>query len=126
MSALRPGEWDALTANFIGAALLDVADGSALVSIPSVGLPAGWSSPTALVWFLIPVGYPAAQPDCFWAAGDLRLASGAMPSNTGVQLLPTTQEPALWFSWHLAGWRPAVDSVSTYTRFVLRRFADAR
>ena len=126
MSALRPGEWDALAGQFAGAALTDESDGSSLITIPEVSLPPGWSSSTTPISFVVPVGYPAAQPDCFWAAADLRLASGAMPSNTGMQPVPHTQQPALWFSWHLGNWRTGVDTVSSYTRFILKRFTDAR
>lgn len=126
MTSWRAGELDGLSLSFPGAYLVDVPDGTTLVSIPSIALPAGWSLSTTPVWFILPIGYPAAQPDCFWASSELRLVSGAMPSNSGVQQLPAIQESALWFSWHLVNWRPALDNVSTYIRFVLRRFADAR
>ena len=81
---------------------------------------------TSPVWFVVPVGYPAAQPDCFWASAELRLSSGAAPSNSGEQIIPGLQQPALWFSWHLTTWRPAHDDLTTYARFIQRRFADAR
>ncbi|MBA3652581.1 MAG: hypothetical protein H0W70_00125 [Actinobacteria bacterium] len=126
MSALRPGEWDALADQFADATARDGPDGLSLITIPAVKLPPGWSAGATPISFVLPVGYPAAQPDCFWASVDLRLASGAMPSNSGVQQIPHTQTEALWFSWHLASWRPATDNISTYARFVLRRFADAR
>ncbi len=124
MSPLLPAERESLSATVPDLALAPLPDGSSLLSIPSLGLPTGWSAATTPVWFVVPVAYPAAQPDCFWAAADLRLASGATPANTGIQELPGTQEPVLWFSWHLAGWRPAVDDVSTYVRFILGRFTD--
>jgi hypothetical protein len=78
------------------------------------------------VRFVIPVGYPAAQPDCFWADENLRLASGAIPTNAAAQMIPGTAELALWFSWHFSGWRPSQDDLMTYIRFVLMRFIDAR
>ena len=111
---------------FPEASIVDAPDGSSVVAIPSVPLPEGWSINTAEVWFVMPVGYPAAKPDCFWASPDLRLASGGQPSNSGHQQVPILGVPALWFSWHLASWRPAHDTLLTYTRFVLRRFNDAR
>jgi hypothetical protein len=126
LTSLRAGEWDQLAACFPGATLLDAPDGSLVVSLPDVALPPGWSMQTSPVWFVTPIGYPAAQPDCFWASPDLRLASGAMPANAGVQPVPIAQHAALWFSWHLAAWRPARDALITYARFVLRRFVDAR
>lgn len=126
MSALRPSEWEQLTRRFPGTATADGADGTSLISVPDVPLPAGWSARTGTVWFLVPVGYPAAQPDCFWSDHGLRLAAGGMPTNSAAQSLPVLGGPALWFSWHLTAWRPSHDNVSTFTRFVLRRFDDAR
>lgn len=126
MNALRPAEWASLSGTFPDAAITELPGGSSLISIPSLRLPAGWSSVEAPVWFAVPVGYPAAQPDCFWSGPALRLTSGAMPANTGIQHHPVTQEAVLWFSWHLASWRPSDDDVSTFARFIVRRFADAR
>lgn len=126
MSTLRPGEWDTLAGHFQGATISEQADGTALICLPDVDLPSGWTATTTTVWFVVPVGYPAAQPDCFWVAADLKLESGVVPASSGAQQLPGNPQPALWFSWHLASWRPAVDSISTYARFILRRLADAR
>jgi hypothetical protein len=78
------------------------------------------------VWFVAPVGYPTAPPDCFWADAGLRLDSGGLPSNSAVQAVPLVGVAALWFSWHVASWRPAADSLVTYAHFVIRRFHDAR
>jgi hypothetical protein len=47
-----------------------------------------------------------------------------MPANTGMQALEGEQ--LLWFSWHLAAWRPNFDNVNTYIRFVESRLKDAR
>ena len=126
MSAIRPQEWEQLVQCYPESTIADAADGSSLVSMPSVDLPAGWSKTKTPIWFLVPAGYPAAQPDCFWASHDLRLATGSAPSNSGQQRLPVLGTPALWFSWHLATWRPSLDSLLTYTRFAIRRFDDAR
>jgi hypothetical protein len=127
VTTLRTAEWDQFSGCFPDATLVDgAADESLLVSIPAIRLPTGWSQPFTPVWFLVPVGYPAAQPDCFWAAADLRLETGAPPSNAGAQQIPVVELHALWFSWHLANWNPATDTLSTYARFILRRFADAR
>jgi hypothetical protein len=123
---IKAAEWATLAAQFDTAALTDSPDGSALVTIDNVQLPAGWSASATQVHFLVPVGYPAAQPDCFWAAADLRLSSGAIPLNSGIQTIPLAQHPGLWFSWHLASWRPSLDTLSTYARFILKRFSDAR
>lgn len=97
-----------------------------VVEVPGVVLPAGWSKPAVTVWFVVPAGYPAAQPDCFWVDADLRLINGSMPQNTGVQALPWSQAEALWFSWHLTQWRPGRDQLITYARFIARRLHDLR
>jgi hypothetical protein len=126
LSACAPNGWGQLTASYPGATIIDGADGTSVVVLPVVRLPPGWSVPTTPVWFVLPVGYPAAQPDCFWADPELRLANGALPDNSGSQVVPIVQVQALWFSWHLTGWRPSHDDVTTYARFISRRFEDAR
>jgi hypothetical protein len=126
VTALRPNEWESLLANHAGATRSTNSDGTVLVTIPAVALPPGWSTATSTVWFLVPVGYPGAQPDCFWADPELRLANGAMPANSGPQAVPHLGAPALWISWHLTAWRPSHDSLTTYARFASRRFQDAR
>lgn len=123
---MRPNEWEQLCAVYPGADLGGGADGTSLVTLPDLPIPPGWSVPKTTVWFVVPAGYPASQPDCFWASPELRLAGGALPANSGAQTLPVLQIPALWFSWHLAAWRPSHDNVTTYTRFISRRFDDAR
>lgn len=87
-------------------------------------LPPGWNRASTQVRFLLPLPYPAAQPDCFYADQDLRLASGTMPVNSGMQ--PLNNVPMLWFSWHLSAWNPQRDDVLTYVRFIESRLNDAR
>lgn len=101
-------------------------DGTTLVTVPGVVLPAGWNEQTTVVSFVIPIGYPMARPDCFWAEERLRLAGGAMPQNAGVNTIPGTTNPQLWFSWHLGAWNPASDSLITYLRVIVRRFVELR
>jgi hypothetical protein len=124
--SLRPNEWQEVVGSFDGASVCEGPDGTTLVTLPDVPLPGGWSSKSTTVRFVVPVGYPAAQPDCFWADDDLRLADGSLPSNSGAQSAPVAGVPALWFSWHLSAWRPALDTLITYVRFITRRFDDAR
>ena len=101
----------------------ELPDGSVIVTT-TMTLPAGWNKAQTQVWFVLPVAFPNAQPDCFFADYDLRLANGAQPVNSGFQALDAHQ--LLWFSWHLASWNPARDNVDTYVRFIERRFADVR
>lgn len=100
-------------------------DGSRLVSIPQVALPAGWNKPHTSVHLLAPQGYPFAQPDCFWADADLRLSSGAVPQNSGLGTpIPHLRgELALWFSWHLQAWNAARDDLVTWLSVVRQRLA---
>jgi hypothetical protein len=124
--ALRPNEWEQIIGSFSEATMCEGPDSTTLVTLPEVPLPPGWSASTTTVWFVVPVGYPAAQPDCFWVDADLRLANGSLPSNSGAQSVPVVGAPALWFSWHLSARRPSHDSLITYARFIARRFDDAR
>lgn len=100
-------------------------DGTNLVTLPSVALPAGWSQAATHVRFVVPTGYPYAVPDCFWADQGLRLATGAMPQNTAMgNTVPGQPDPAtLWFSWHVtSAWTPGRSTLMTYVKVVRRRF----
>jgi hypothetical protein len=107
-----------------GVELQAQSDGTLIVEVPTLALPGGWSQPIATVRWVISPGYPAAQPDCFYADAELRLASGAMPINSGLQALQGRQ--FLWFSWHVQGWRPGRDDLLSYLRFIESRLADVR
>lgn len=113
-----------LTARSPAAVLHPQADGTLIVEVPDVVLPAGWSMRSTIVRWVLSPGYPAAQPDCFFADADLRLANGAMPVNSGLQQLQGRQ--LLWFSWHVQGWRPGRDDLVSYLRFIESRLADVR
>lgn len=106
------------------AALHAQTDGTLIVEVPGLVLPAGWSLPSTTVRWVLSSGYPAAQPDCFYTDTELRLASGAMPVNSGIQKLQGRQ--LLWFSWHVQGWRPGRDDLLSYLRFIEIRLADVR
>ena len=106
-----------------GAAIRDVGDGTHLVSVP-LPLRVGWNAAATLVRFLVPVPFPAAQPDCFYADLGLRLAGGGMPTNSGLQ--PLAGEQLMWFSWHVASWNPVRDSLLGYIRFIAERLRRAQ
>ncbi len=106
-----------------GAAIQEMGDGTHIVSV-RLPLCAGWNAASALVRFLVPIPFPAAPPDCFYADPGLRLANDAMPTNTGPQLLAGQQ--LLWFSWHLAFWNPAKDTLLGYVRFIAERLRRAQ
>lgn len=99
-------------------------DGSQLVHVPSVPLPAGWSAWSTGIWFFLPAGYPTVRPDCFYADSELRLASGAEPGSSSVQMLSGT--PRRWFSWHVTSWDETRDGLAQYVRFIERRLVEIR
>lgn len=107
------------------AAIQPLPNGTTLVVIPGVVLPSGWNRPSTTVYFLTPVGYPIAQPDCFWTDSDLRLANGVAPKNSGVQQISGSNQQALWFSWHPNGWNPNKDDLRTYLKIILDRLKRA-
>jgi hypothetical protein len=123
--SLRDGEWDTLLACFPRAELEWRADGSGLVLLPKLHLEAGWSANSTDTWFVIPVGYPAAMPDCFWVEPNITLAAGVAPANSGVQPIGGSGPVGLWFSWHLQSWTPGSDDLITYVRFIESRLRNA-
>jgi hypothetical protein len=108
----------------VPASIQRLPSGAALVTIPNVVLPDGWSKPRTTVRFLAPVGYPHSKPDCFWADADLRLANGALPTaaNTSNPIPEATNEPGLWFSWHVGQWNPSRDTLMTFYKVIQDRF----
>ena len=118
---------EVLRSQYPDVAVRSLPSGAALVLLPNVLLPEGWSKNSTAIRFLVPVGYPHAKPDCFWADADLRLASGDTPANTGGTAIPEINEAGhLWFSWHTARWNPNRDSLLTYVNVVKNRLRDTR
>jgi hypothetical protein len=112
-----------LQEKYPGASVHPLGNGTTLVIVPGVTLPAGWNRGTTTAYFLAPVGYPMAQPDCFWVDGELRLQNGGMPKNSGQQALPSTGQPALWFSWHPNGWNANKDDFRAYSKIIQDRLS---
>ena len=97
--------------------------GAILIRIGSVPLPRGWSKQNTSVRFLVPSGYPFAQPDCFWGDVGLTLANGLVPQASNTQPVPETNEPGTWFSWHVQQWNPNKDSLLTFFHVIEQRLA---
>lgn len=97
-----------------------------LVTVPDEPLPPGWSLKATSVKFLVPVAYPMARPDCFWADTNLRLANRALPQASRVQQIPGTAQTALWFSWHVQHWDPNRDTLCTFLQVIRTRLKDAK
>jgi hypothetical protein len=105
------------------ASMDSLADGSFLVTIPNVPLPAGWNHSVVTILFVAPPGYPGAQPDCFWVEpGGMRLADGKTPQGSSdSNPIPGVGPRGTWFSWHVQRWDPNYDSLTSYFRVVLQR-----
>lgn len=118
-------QFEHLKRKYPHATLIERSDGSAVIKIPDFPVKDDqrWNKNSTTIYFVAPVGYPAAKPDCFWADADLRLASGNVPKNTGNQPLPGIAEPTLWFSWHPSSWNVNSDDLRTYLRVIEDRLA---
>lgn len=127
-SPLLQAQLAELEADHPGTALTEVGDGSFVIKIPQVAVPAGWTASTADVWFVVPVQYPSARPDCFWTEASLLLTGNRIPQNTGGNALPgpVATPPLRWYSWHVTQWSPIGDTLATYLQVIRRRFADPR
>ena len=105
------------------------ADGSYLITVHGVALPAGWNRNSVDVLFVAPPGYPASKPDCFWVSPALRLSNGAIPQNAneGTQIPYDNGGRSLtWFSWHLQMWDPNRDRLEQFYRVILQRLNPPR
>jgi hypothetical protein len=115
--------FETLEADHPNASLAGNQDGTFTVRVPGIPLPPGWNRQTVDIAFVVPTGYPLANPDCFWAEPDLALASGGAPKNTGQSATPGSPPNWLWFSWHPGMWDPNGSDLGTYLRLVRRRLA---
>jgi len=114
-----------LRARYAHAQALAVTGTGNLISLPAMGLVAGWSKPSTEVHFFAPEGYPYAKPDCFWADEDLRLANGAMPQSTNLTAPAGLGKGGLWFSWHTEHWNVARDDLLTWVAAIKTRLGQA-
>ena len=118
-------EFEAVQRRFPGAVMRSEA-GVTTVSVPGVALPEGWSKPATTIHFLVPAGYPYANPDCFNIDDDVRLSSGVLPHAAQLQAMPLVGS-TLWFSWHLQRpWKPGRDNLTTWLGVCMRRLEDVR
>ncbi|MCP2223742.1 E2/UBC family protein [Bradyrhizobium elkanii] len=126
LSQVTQRQFERVCERYPSASLQPLPSGAALLSIPDVPLPAGWSAARTAIHFLVPVGYPGPTPDCFWADQGLLLASGVPPQASNVTNIPETSIIGRWFSWHVVeaqnNWNPNRDDLMTYVSIVLDRF----
>jgi hypothetical protein len=120
-------QFQELESRYPSVKLQPLGDGSFAISVPDVTLPTGWSAASANVWFIVPVQYPTARPDCFWTEESLTLADGGVPQSTGPTPYPgNASVPLRWFSWHVASWSPNDDTLTTYLNVIRNRFMEAK
>jgi len=121
-------QFESLRANekFGAATLSSNSDGSYVVSIPNFPLPSGWNRSHTTIYFIVPVGYPMARPDCFWTDPGLLLSSGATPQNIGSNHAPGLPNGLQWFSWHPQSWSPNADNLRSYLGVIHNRFQELR
>lgn len=123
---LLDSQVDELQRFYPGAALHRRADGTGLIEIHEFPLPKGWNADLTTVYFVVPLGYPMARPDCFWTSVELRLVTGGVPANTGMNGGHGLPQEKLWFSYHPSTWNPNLDRLLTYAYLVRRRLEEAR
>jgi hypothetical protein len=128
MSAgIKDAHFEQLKTRYPAATRVPLPSGAALVAVPEVTLPSGWSAQASSVRFIEPAQYPFACPDCFWADEGLRLANNHNPQNSQVNGIPETSERGLWFSWHVRDqWNPSSDTLLTWMGCILDRFRRAQ
>lgn len=115
-------ELDALRQEYPGEDRVLVAeqpDGSFIVTIRDVALPAGWSKPSTTLRFVVPPAYPQARPSGFFADPDLQLATGGPGSGGGEGQLPDGK-------WRSYCWQPKQWELSRETLLRYAKFAEAR
>lgn len=103
--------------------------GYRLVFVPSVKLPDQYRENICTVLFVVPPGFPAAQPDHFFTDIEVRCNDLSFPHNTresnGI-LLSEIGFPqwshSMWWSWHLQMWNPNQSSLFTYMKVIEQRF----
>jgi hypothetical protein len=117
-------ELSAIRERFPDAELVGNPDGGYRLTLPHIRLPDGWSVVETSVVIIMPAGYPAVRPDCFYTDQNVRLASGAEPANSSIQ--PLDEKPRRWYSWHVSTWDSLHDDLAKYVRFVERRLSDPR
>lgn len=121
-------QFEALRAIYPNAVRQPLPDGSSIVTVPNVPVPEGWTAKEATIRFHVPVGYPMARPDCFWADESLMLSGGRLPQNTGANPLPGggVPTPQRWYSWHVTQWSANSDTLITYVNVIRKRFSETR
>jgi E2/UBC family protein E len=125
LSPVTLKQFERLKQRYPDATLDPLPSGSALLTIPNVPLPAGWSTAISTLRFIVPNGYPGPSPDCFWADERLALANNQQPQASQINQIPETPHRGRWFSWHVVenarNWNPSRDDLLTYVGIIMDR-----
>ena len=124
ISPVLAGHFERFKARYTSATLTELPSGAALISVPSCGLPSGWSAQEVTLRFIAPNGYPVAAPDCFWVDPNLNVNGGSLPKSSATNnQIPETAVLCHWFSWHVEGghWLPNLHDLLTWMSTCLKR-----
>jgi Prokaryotic E2 family E len=107
-----------------GGAVETVPGGQRYLVLEGFPLGGGWTPAVTRLAIHI-TGYPEAALDGFYVPGDVRLASGAQPTNAS---LSSVLGNGLWWalSYHASGWRTGHHNLKSFIGLVRQRFADVR
>ena len=84
----------------------------------------GWTPPVSQLAIHI-TGYPEAALDGFYVPGQVRLSTGAQPTNASLSSVLGSE---LWWalSYHASAWRTGHHNLRSFIGLVRQRFAEAR
>jgi len=105
-----------------GASHAFLPSGTALVAVPGLPLPQGWTQPTTKVMFLLQPEFPVAQPDIYYLEEGVLPPNGTIRANHQRQRIPETQIDAVWISWHAQAWNPNRDTIMSWLGTIIRSF----
>lgn len=109
-----------------GAEMSEVPGVSAVrIEVPDVPLSDEWNRKSTRIRFLVPLAYPSAPPDCFWADAGVALKGDVEPKGANHQPIPGTTESLRWFSWHVQQWNPNAHTISSFFQVILDRLRTA-
>lgn len=127
LSPITEKQFVQLQERYPDAMLQELPSRAALVTLPNMSLPAGWTPSVTTLRFIVPAGYPGPVPDCFWSDIELHVNGPGVPkASRPSQRIPEVNLPAHWFSWHVIdatrNWNPNRDSLLTYVGIIFDRF----
>jgi hypothetical protein len=83
-----------------GTETIELQNGDLWVAL-DIPIPTGWGVPRVKLWFVVPHGYPATPPDCFWVEPQLKVNNGVPQNSQHDYAMPDLGRSSHWFSWHI-------------------------